>query len=330
MRLAHIIVVLMFLVAVTAIGTVYAQEVTPPRGQLTGKHASLDCGMCHQTGVWHNTNKDVKVCQKCHQDQWNTLTKQSMHMALMRNGTIDREGNTFQVKYCTTCHDPHHNDYLRITAKNGNETYYKFENIMPLCLNCHSLSDGSRPISNTDVMPQNTSTTTKTTTTTTKTTTSNTATTQTTTNGTTVTTTKTKTKQTTLSLVPSALATTVSSPLVLQGQIDPLVAGAEVVVKGKSEGNTTWNILGSVATNADGKYEVTWTPSSVGNFVLMASSGSVESDVYTVMVSEKSSTGSPNLFLGLSLSPLFLGAIIAAVAVAVVAAFVFMKKRKKD
>ncbi|MCL4437032.1 MAG: hypothetical protein M1503_06375 [Thaumarchaeota archaeon] len=327
MRLAHLVLALMFLVAVTAVGTVYAQEVTPPRGQLTGKHASLDCGMCHQTGVWHNTYKDVKVCQKCHQDQWNTVTKQSMHMALMRNGTIDREGGSFQVKYCTTCHDPHHNDYLRITAKDGKETYYKFDDIMPLCLNCHSLSDGSRPISNTDVMPQNT-TTTKTTTTTTTTMGNITTTTRTSTNQTSVTTTTTKTKQTTLSLVPSALATTVSSPLVLNGQIDPSVAGAEVAIKVKSEGNTTWNILGNVATDADGKYEVTWTPSSAGNFVLMASSGRVESDVYTVKVSEGTGTGSSSL-LGLSISPLFLGAILAAVAVAVVAALVFVRKRKK-
>ena len=344
MRLAALIVTLLFIVTVLPVDTVSAQEVTPPKGQLTGKHASLDCEMCHQTGVWHTTNKDVKVCQKCHQDQWDTLTKQSMHMALMRNGTIDRDGSTFQVKYCETCHDPHHNDYLRITtAKDSKETYYKFEDVMPLCLNCHSLSDGARPISNTNTMPQNTNTTARTNTTnttTTKTTLSETTrgnvtlttktTTSTSTNANETTTTTTTTKRTTLSLVPSALAAPVSSPLMLQGQIDPVAAGTEVVVKGKSEGNTTWNILGRVTTDTDGKYEITWTPNSVGNFVLMASSGNLESGIYTVMVSEaKSGTGSPSLFLGLFSSPLFLVAVAAVVAVAVVAAFVFLRKKKE-
>ncbi len=327
MRLAALIVTLLLIVVVSLIGAVYAQEVTPPRGLLTGKHASLECDMCHQSGVWHDTNKDVTGCQKCHQNQWNTLTQQSMHAALMRNGTINREGATFQVKYCATCHDPHHNDYLRVAASDGKETYYKFDDIMPLCLNCHSLRDEARPVSNTITTPQNTNTPIQNTTTTRTTTTI--TTTKTNVSDTTKTTTATTSKGTTLSLVPSALTTPVSMPLVLRGQIDPSIPGTEIVVKGKSEGNTTWSTLGLVMTGADGEYELTWIPNSVGNFVLMASSGNIESGLFTVLVSEsKPETEAPSMILGLFPSPLYLVGIVAVAAVALIAVLVLARKRK--
>jgi len=119
-----------------SIGNVYGQEVNPPQ-ELSGSHKILSCDMCHGEGVWHTAKKDNTVCKRCHGDQWEILTEKSKHNVLMTNGTYQSGPNEVEVTYCSTCHSPHNNDYLRIRSTNGIVKHYFFNNSLQICINCH-------------------------------------------------------------------------------------------------------------------------------------------------------------------------------------------------
>jgi hypothetical protein len=128
-----------------SIRDVYGQEVNPPQ-ELTGSHTILSCDMCHGEGVWHTAQKDSTVCKRCHGDQWEILTEKSMHSFLMTEGTYRSGPNEVEVSYCSTCHSPHNNDYLRIRSTNGTVKHYFFNNSLQICINCHFTGESNSSI----------------------------------------------------------------------------------------------------------------------------------------------------------------------------------------
>ncbi|MFC1753678.1 hypothetical protein ACFL96_09850 [Thermoproteota archaeon] len=116
--------------------------------ELSGSHEILACSNCHESCsnchnevVWYSTNKDLMICKNCHLDQWETLTN-NKHGILLTEGIIQIDDVKYKVRYCSTCHFPHKNDFLRIGPVDGEDKYYPFDDFIPLCLNCHSL-DGT-------------------------------------------------------------------------------------------------------------------------------------------------------------------------------------------
>jgi len=108
------------------------------RSGLTGGHAVLTCDMCHGEAVWHNTNKDLTICQTCHSNTWGAVMDFS-HTALLFEGDFSGSGGEIKAKYCATCHNPHQPDGLRLSFTNGTSINIPFAEYTELCVNCHDL-----------------------------------------------------------------------------------------------------------------------------------------------------------------------------------------------
>ena len=108
------------------------------RKGLTGAHSILSCSNCHIKEVWHSTSINSTVCKTCHPNVWD-LVLSNKHNNLLFNGNMSVTNGDLQVRYCDTCHNPHHPDVLRLTYLNGTAIHIPFTENSELCLTCHDL-----------------------------------------------------------------------------------------------------------------------------------------------------------------------------------------------
>ncbi len=339
----------LIIISSLATGFALAEEVKSPEG-LSGSHAALSCTLCHGDGVWHTAKKNTTICKSCHADQWETLTNNSPHSALMKEGSIKRFVVEFKTRLCLTCHSPHNNDYLRIETVGEEIRYYTFNNSMQLCTNCHFGGRSAQTSSVRSAEKTNTTTTTITTTTTTKTVTttalsnsttttvSNMTTTQLSTNSVTlnaiVTTTSTVNTTTNVAnntasqppvvlIVPSTLSLPLSASMSIKGYLVPAIEEANILIKSRTL-DSEWEEIGVATTDKSGKYEIEWTPATKGIFVLMASYGNTKSEPQTITVAQSESSETQNPFN----SPISIAA-MAGIALLIAAVLLISRKKGK-
>jgi hypothetical protein len=98
------------------------------KSKVTGAHADLDCTTCHVDA--HKPEIDVTICSTCHADTW----------SMVQAGEHEGGSAPFE-RYCVTCHDPHHPEYLwNLTKDDWILLDATAPEINALCYQCHTFS----------------------------------------------------------------------------------------------------------------------------------------------------------------------------------------------
>jgi hypothetical protein len=122
----------------------------------------------------------------------------------------------------------------------------------------------------------------------------------------------------TLTMQISPTLTLENSPIAITGQMLPKLANENVTLQAKIN-SPTWTTIGTVLTQADGRFEYDWTPPTSGTVAIKAS-----------WLGNRQYNGATSAQANVILLPTFLIAVVSsAVSAVAIVAFAFIKTRTK-